>query len=77
VEYTHGYETLPDDLRTATLEIASHNYAGAAVAAGNVESEQIGSYQVTYGASSNTTVSGSISIPPSWKVILDHYRVTA
>lgn len=75
VDYDHGYATIPDDLHTACIEIGAHNYAGAVAAAGNVESETIGSYSVRYGTASNTTVSGAQAIPANWKVILDHYRV--
>ncbi len=75
IDYDHGYETLPDDLHTACLEIAASNYVGAVSRAGNVESEQIGSYAITYGVASNTSATGAQAIPASWKVILDHYRV--
>ena len=79
VVYTHGYalDSVDFDLiRTATLEIAASNYANSLVAAGNVEAIQIGSFRETFGAASNTTSSGVVARPPTWKTILDRYRAT-
>jgi hypothetical protein len=51
VTYSHGYATIPDDIRGATLSIAARLYRRADPDAGLIASETIGSYSVTYARS--------------------------
>lgn len=80
VDYDHGYATLPDDLHSACLQVAAHNYATATTVSGNVASESVGSYSVTYGDTTTTSATvniGGAVVPSTWKIILDHYRTPA
>lgn len=46
VTYTHGYSTIPEDIRRLCLKLAQTMYENP----GNVKSESIGDYSVAYGA---------------------------
>jgi hypothetical protein len=45
ITYTHGYDQIPDDIRSACLQMASRGLAGPPP---GVRQESIGSYSVTY-----------------------------
>lgn len=83
VTYTHGYATIPDDLKSVCIQAAARAYRaglGSAVTAGvpGIQSEQAeGDYSVTFAA--QTAGSGAFAPPvlaPSEKELLSRYRVT-
>jgi hypothetical protein len=84
VKYTHGYATIPTDIRTVTARAASRLYqAGlrAAEAGGvpGVVSKSLGDFAVTFGGESVTEgtmgASGARVLLMSEKDLLDKYRV--
>lgn len=84
VRYTHGYATIPDDIRTITARAASRLFqAGLRAAETNgvpgVVSKQLGDFSVSYGADSASEgqlgASGARPLLLSEKDILDAYRI--
>ncbi len=82
VTYDHGYEVLPDDLRTATLQIASRLYFSATSSGSTqggplkVQSETIGgyTYRNEWDSSSTSTVVATLGLTAAEMLMLDRYR---
>lgn len=82
VTYDHGYETIPDDIRHACVQIAARLYLSTTVTvsgtAGAVtqQSETIGgySYDTRYDTASATTTVGVSGLTPQEQISLDRYR---
>lgn len=64
VDYSAGYDPVPDDLRAVALSIAASEYAVTSEA---VASERLADYQVTYRAADDAAVTGR------QKVLLSRY----
>ncbi len=69
VTYTHGFETVPDDVRRCVASIAHRIMANP----NDVIGEQIGSYQVTY-AQQALTDRNPIGLTVRDQVVMDKYR---
>jgi hypothetical protein len=54
VVYTHGYPTIPLDIRGVTLSIAARRFTGGP--AGNVQGETLGPYRVEYGGTESVVL---------------------
>lgn len=67
VDLTHGYATVPDDVKGAVLDMAALAYA---VPVGAVTSESIDDYSVRFGNSS------SVRLTPIAEDLADRYRGT-
>lgn len=65
VTYSHGYETIPADVAQVVAELAA---AKLTAPEGNVRSESIGSYSVSYGDSPAT------ELTDDQRKLLDQYR---
>lgn len=83
VTYTHGYSTIPDDLKAVCVQAAARAYRaglGSAATGGvpGIQAEQAdGDYQVTFAA--QTAASGAFAPPilaPSERELLARYRVS-
>ena len=48
VTYTHGFATIPEVVKSATLAIAARMVVAGATAGGQVRSETVAGYSVTY-----------------------------
>lgn len=66
VVYTHGYETVPDDIAAVVAELVVAKFS---TPEGQVRSESIGSYSVSYG---DTTAAGELT--DTHKAALGPYR---
>ena len=66
VPYTAGYVTIPADVQQAVVQIAE-GMLSANERAGDVTSEKIGDYAVSYGV-------GGSSLPPAAQALLARYR---
>jgi hypothetical protein len=67
--YDHGYSVVPPDIAAVCYELAAENYV--ATGSGEITQESIGSYSVTYEASS----AGTSELPEAISSILNLYRV--
>jgi hypothetical protein len=67
VVYTHGYATIPLDIRGVTLSIAARRFTGGP---SNVEAETMGPYRVEYGRE-------SVDLKPEEIDVLNRYRAFA
>lgn len=56
VTYTHGYATIPDDIKLATLQLASKVMDNPH----NIRQESVGSYSVTYAGASDELLVSSV-----------------
>lgn len=62
VTYTHGYATIPADIKAITLALAARVLAqNAADASGGIKRETVGAYTVEYQRDSSTSSSGLLS----------------
>lgn len=82
VVYTTGIDTVPADLKTAALQVASDNYNRTDNAEGKVASESVGGYSVAYreqgtgsSASSTGLASGTQSAIGDPMAVLNFYRI--
>jgi hypothetical protein len=66
VDYTHGYTTVPDDVKGAVLETAAQAYE---IPVGAVVSESIDDYAVRY-----ATTAGGLQLPQSAAAVAASYR---
>ena len=66
ITYQAGFSEAPHDLKRAVLEVGQNLYRNAGSSVGNVQSESIGDWSVTYG---RAFISGPV------RGILDNYRV--
>lgn len=66
VTYTHGYTTIPEDIRGVTLELASDLFGGVV---GQVAGETLGPYQYTTQQSNGTS-----TLSDDHRAILGRYR---
>lgn len=73
VTYTHGYATVPDDIRAVVLQVAGRAFGTAADQTG-VQSESIGSYSYSVGGAA---ASGAVGLLAGERAILDRYRLPA
>lgn len=71
VTYTHGYVSVPDDIRAVALQVAGRAFGTAADQTG-VQSESIGSYSYSVGGAA---ASGAVGLLAGERAILDRYRV--
>lgn len=87
VTYTHGYATIPDDLKGVCIRAAARAYqAGLRAAAGGgiagIASEQLPDYSVSFvpeSAGASASSLGASAAPfllPSERQMLDRYRVS-
>lgn len=87
VTYTHGYATIPDDLKEVCKRAAARAYqagrrSAAAGGIGGIASEQLPDYSVSFtpetasGAASSLGASAAPILLPSEKTMLDRYRVS-
>lgn len=85
VTYSHGYATVPDDLKSVCVRAAARAYQAGLRAAAlggvtGIQAQSIGDYSVQYGGetSSGDGMLGASAAPillPSEKRILDEYRL--
>lgn len=66
VTYTHGFPTIPDDIKAVCLAMADR----AAASPGGVTQESVGSYSVTYARTNG------VHLAADEQAILDRYRKT-
>lgn len=82
VTYTHGYSTIPDDLKAMCVQIAARQYRAGLTAAATggiagIQSETLPDYAVTFaGGNPGASMSAPPLLLPSEKQILDRYRVS-
>lgn len=87
VTYTHGYATIPDDLKGVCIRAAARAYqaglrAAAAGGIAGIQSEQLPDYSVSFtpetasGQASSLGASAAPILLPSEKLILDRYRMS-
>jgi hypothetical protein len=69
VTYTHGYDTIPDDVAFVVAELVVARFSAPE---GGVKSESLGSYSVSYG---DTAVAGELS--DTQKLALQPYMLPA
>jgi hypothetical protein len=69
VVYTHGYATIPLDIRGVALSIAARRFTGGP--SGNVQAETMGPYRVEYGGTE------SVVLKPEEIDVLNRYRAFA
>ena len=65
IEYTAGYETVPDDIELAAVKLAAAWYAHARAGADGVKRETLGGYSAEYARA---------ALPADVEAILDPYR---
>lgn len=70
VEYTHGYDTIPDDIIAVVCQIAARAYGTPATDAG-VQSESVSGYSYAIGAAAAAGPTGLLS---DERAVLDAYR---
>lgn len=73
VSYDHGYETIPQAVRSLCCRLAARNYASLAAVAAGISSETIGGYSVTYGSETSSATELS-DLPASWASVIDKLR---
>jgi hypothetical protein len=66
VTYTHGYATIPDDVKGATLAVAAGIFTGGGKRA--VDDESLGLYTVRYNAE-------AAALPLEVRAVLDRYKI--
>lgn len=87
VTYTHGYATIPDDIKAVCVRAASRAYqsglrASASGGIAGIQSEQLPDYSVSFtpetasGQASSLGASAAPILLPSEKLLLDRYRVS-
>lgn len=69
VTYSHGYQTIPDDIRGVCISVAARAYSNPS----GLRGETIGSYSVQYAGAGDILVPG-ISLSDTEKKILGKYR---
>lgn len=65
IDYTHGYTTVPDDVKGAVLESAGAAYSSPDI---TVKSESIDDYSVSSAANS-----GGVMLSPAAQILADYY----
>lgn len=73
VTYTHGYATVPEDIRAVTLQVAGRAFGTPADQTG-VQSENIGGYGYSVGGAA---ASGAVGFLAGERAVLDRYKVPA
>jgi hypothetical protein len=87
ITYTHGYATIPDDLKGVCIRAAAREYqaglrAAAAGGIAGIQSEQLPDYSVSFtpetasGQASSLGASAAPILLPTEKLILDRYRMS-
>lgn len=71
ITYTHGYETIPDDIRAVTVQVASRAFGMPPDKAG-VQQESLVSYSYSVGAAA---AQGPIGLLAGERLVLDRYRL--
>jgi hypothetical protein len=87
ITYTHGYATIPDDLKGVCIRAAAREYqaglrAAAAGGIAGIQSEQLPDYSVSFtpetasGQASSLGASAAPILLPTEKQVLDRYRMS-
>lgn len=73
VTYTHGYATVPADIRAVALQVAARSMGAAADQTG-MQSEAIGGYSYSMGAAA---AQGVVGFMAGERAVLDRYKMPA
>lgn len=73
VTYTHGYASVPDDIKAITLQVAGRAFGATADTTG-VQSESIGGYSYSMGAAA---AQGAVGFLLGERQVLDRHKLPA
>ena len=70
VTYSHGYGTIPDDLRAVCVQSAARVLANP----GGVQGESVGAYSVTYARPGSDSSGGGVLLAADERALVRRYR---